>query len=66
MTSQQLHRAVARATGEDISVIRRLGFNLSTFHHTLDDIDHERDNALATCGSACESDLDADGFDRGS
>lgn len=28
MTQKQIHRAVAAATGEDITVIRQIGFNL--------------------------------------
>jgi hypothetical protein len=28
MTRSQLHRCIAHATGEDVSVIRRLGFSL--------------------------------------
>ena len=37
MTQQQLDRAVARATGEDVRAVRRLGFSIADPAETLYD-----------------------------
>ena len=36
MTQKQLERLVAKATGEDISSIRRRGFSIATFGRDLE------------------------------
>lgn len=41
MTQHQLDREIARATGESVATIQRLGFFLDEPHHDLSDPTHE-------------------------